>query len=565
MPTPFSVRDQDDPTRDLGEWTEDGDIRLPGNLIVGGEIVGPTGVPPASNGITGWLNAKAFGARGDGVTDDSAAIQRAIDAATADGGTVYLPPATYLVATPLVLKTRVRLCGDVEGKATLLTLANDLFAIPTAFTELVEVDHLRLDVTGGHVFNGFRYARCHFHHLQIHQRSSDKSILAGTVTLLTTCYFTDSVGYVYGATRTVPGINLNSAGVDLLTENVFDRLQLWNADNDNTQYMIHIRSSHATSLARNNTFRNIVFEQCHGGGILAESLSGTLLEGCYCWDCTTTSIKADFFSFVKNATNASGCQATTFLNCGRVGDGPDTGIQDINLDVNAVQTTIIGFSARGTGVVPRIDLAASLSSHIIGLQASSTVTGTAGAGYVSTEPGALTVRSGVDANMVQVVNDLAGGNVNAPAYRYEGATSGSLFFTSRVTGDTTAPFVATARGSLAWGSGAATRDVTLSRGAANRLDLTTADLRVVTAGRGLQVAEGSNAKMGTATLNGTTTVTVSTTAVTANSRILLTTQAPGGTVGSPYVFTRSAGTSFGIRSTDGADTSTVAWMIVEPA
>lgn len=38
MPTPFSVRDQDDPTRDLGEWTESGGIRLPGDLSVAGGL-----------------------------------------------------------------------------------------------------------------------------------------------------------------------------------------------------------------------------------------------------------------------------------------------------------------------------------------------------------------------------------------------------------------------------------------------------------------------------------------------------------------------------------------------
>lgn len=84
-------------------------------------------------------------------------------------------------------------------------------------------------------------------------------------------------------------------------------------------------------------------------------------------------------------------------------------------------------------------------------------------------------------------------------------------------------------------------------------------------GAGLIVAEGTNAKMGTAVLNGTTAVTVATTAVTANSRIFLTIQASGGVVGSPYVDTRTSGTSFNIKSVTVGDTSTVAWMIVEPA
>lgn len=83
-------------------------------------------------------------------------------------------------------------------------------------------------------------------------------------------------------------------------------------------------------------------------------------------------------------------------------------------------------------------------------------------------------------------------------------------------------------------------------------------------GGGLQLEEGTNEWMGVATLvNGT--VTVNNTRVTANSRIFLTVQTPGGTPGSPLrVSARSAGVSFTI-STAASDTSTVAWMIVEPA
>lgn len=81
---------------------------------------------------------------------------------------------------------------------------------------------------------------------------------------------------------------------------------------------------------------------------------------------------------------------------------------------------------------------------------------------------------------------------------------------------------------------------------------------------GLRVFEGSNAKQGVATLVGGT-VTVANTSVTAASRIMLTVNAPGGTVGTPYVSARVAGASFTISSTSGADTSTVAYQIFEPA
>lgn len=80
----------------------------------------------------------------------------------------------------------------------------------------------------------------------------------------------------------------------------------------------------------------------------------------------------------------------------------------------------------------------------------------------------------------------------------------------------------------------------------------------------ISLAEGANRTMGTGTLNGATEVTISTTAVTANSRIFLTVQAPGGTpAGIAYVSSRIAGTSFGVKGI-ALDTSDFAWLLVEP-
>lgn len=84
------------------------------------------------------------------------------------------------------------------------------------------------------------------------------------------------------------------------------------------------------------------------------------------------------------------------------------------------------------------------------------------------------------------------------------------------------------------------------------------------AGTGLQIKEGANATSGVATLVAGT-VTVNTNKVTATSRIQLTGQVDGGTPGFQRVSARVAGTSFTITSSNAADTSQVAWTLIEPA
>lgn len=70
------------------------------------------------------FNVVAFGAKGDGVADDTDAIQRAIDAAgnyargkVSKGGVVYLPAGVYLVSRTLLVNQAVKIYGN--GQATI--------------------------------------------------------------------------------------------------------------------------------------------------------------------------------------------------------------------------------------------------------------------------------------------------------------------------------------------------------------------------------------------------------------------------------------------------------------
>ncbi|WLP55495.1 glycosyl hydrolase family 28-related protein [Agrobacterium fabrum] len=63
------------------------------------------------------IDARQFGAKGDGVTDDTAAILRAIDAAAATApATLYFPAGIYLVTAPLVAPANVAWFGEGMNK-----------------------------------------------------------------------------------------------------------------------------------------------------------------------------------------------------------------------------------------------------------------------------------------------------------------------------------------------------------------------------------------------------------------------------------------------------------------
>ncbi|KAF5387123.1 hypothetical protein D9615_001631 [Tricholomella constricta] len=82
-----------------------------------------------------FRNVKNFGAKGDGVTDDTAAINAAITAGNRCGGgschsstitpaIVYFPRGTYLVSAPIIAYYYTQLIGDAKAPPTLLAASS---------------------------------------------------------------------------------------------------------------------------------------------------------------------------------------------------------------------------------------------------------------------------------------------------------------------------------------------------------------------------------------------------------------------------------------------------------
>jgi hypothetical protein len=115
------------------------------------------------------VDVKMFGAMGDNSTDDSSAIQAALDAAATTGGTVYVPAGTYIIGTTLTIKDNVTLEGT--GVGSTLKSKNSLNAnliqtsLTAANTFFVRIRQLRLDGnkannTSGHLLYMFRAHTC---------------------------------------------------------------------------------------------------------------------------------------------------------------------------------------------------------------------------------------------------------------------------------------------------------------------------------------------------------------------------------------------------------------------
>lgn len=106
-----------------------------------------------------WVDVRAYGAVGDGSTDDTTAIQGAIDAVNAaGGGVVYLPKGTYKVTTFITLKSNVTLEGEGDTSVIKGVFASATNRIITSSDSVqqtnIKIKNLKVDRTGANAQHG---------------------------------------------------------------------------------------------------------------------------------------------------------------------------------------------------------------------------------------------------------------------------------------------------------------------------------------------------------------------------------------------------------------------------
>ncbi|MGH7206833.1 MAG: glycosyl hydrolase family 28-related protein [Nitrospiraceae bacterium] len=480
----------------------------------------PTATSPRYNPSHAMLhgihqNVKAFGATGDGTTDDTAAIQEALNISTLSNPVaVYLPPGTYKITNELVMpfSPGMKLFGAGKRASVLkqFTAGKAILRFDTVDTHSVNVSDMALtyDVPQTNVASvAVKWnARIYFHKYErLH---------------------------VINAYR---GFATN----DVVTpwNNTFSDVQLFDIKN---------RAFSFVSTGGNpvNVMQLVSVINTGGAGVVSTDACITSAGTELCID------GLDIEGWYNTIFDHYGGSITTIRGLHVESHKFDAAFSQLFSVANAGPFRVEGFSVSGATTANNSDTV--------------NIVRASDAAEVALRDGKIAVATALGTSYSRgVVFSPAGG---AKAISLDGVrvwSGGLLMPTDPTDADTPAKVLMTGILSDDSKVGLQIADANLYRAAANVL-VTDDDFAVAAVGKGLRVKEGTNAKMGTAVLVAGTVV-VSTTAVTANSRIFVVSQVDGGTPGFLRVSARTAGTSFTITSSSGTDTSTVAWLILEPA
>lgn len=566
-----------------------------------------------------WVNAAAYGAVGDGVADDAAAIQAAATALGSKGGTLYLPPGTYLLdSSPINLSVPITIQGAGPG-ATSILVGPD-FAGASAIT--ISSDDCMLmslqlrgasstttsnpachgvtatGVKGFKVFNvtcqyvngyGLRLLGtstgtlhgCQANMVKVQSCAggvhvkADPAATAANVELSN--IFMRFIGVSSGPNANLDGLRIEDAW-DVLCQNVVPWMQ---ATTGGTGAAFRVTGNCAAIFVQNldalgpqTGTANVVIESGTNGnpqnvqiqgGVIQQGIVGLLISG------ASNEVRVRNMRILNNKTHNVSVTSTGFgiyLDTCTLSQG-GVGATGSNYDINwtgSAEGFVTGCRfgsavvAIGTaGVQQTINVAAGASVRV--LNADFTGTGSTSGTWFTNFPQAVSHAGG--ANLEYIGNLDFRLPTNTRIALQPVAATNKVLTTNLNGSDVVDRYRLMGDGSQEYGTGSVARDTTWKRLGTAQIGTPDSDIVISQAGKGLRVKEGANAKLGTATL-AAGTVTVLNSSITANSRILLSRSTPGGTPGI-LSYSTSVGTGFTITSSSSSDTSSVIYFIVEAA
>lgn len=498
--------------------------------------------------LVGYLTPQDYGAAGDGTTDDTLAINNALAATTA-GGSCYFPPADYRTSSPIVVPPGVTMKSEWSPMMKVTGLVAPVARIRplNTFSGAAVVRFLD-QATGG-------YATTSGEQRMVNIFLDGSSLPAGSVHGIQALGNIQNVELSQVTIRSMTGAGI-STGVNAGAYPFSWRLHRCFFDSN---------ASHGFTVTNMTDLTCVDTESIGNGG------SGWVLTNC-------------------PNSQLVGCRAEWntaqgFYITGAWGSGTGSGgmlMSGCSTDRNTLNGTLI--DATGTTPIQVENLMARRDGRN---------GNTGGGGYAGFNVNAATVPVFASGITCFPGVDDNGTGTNSPQYgakftgnTYVAVDSGFLHANTtgwqdggsntilrrgpnigERTGTTAAPVDAFSNPWAAAGNFTSTGYFVAASGQSNgtwtTFDNTAAALKCGTAGGGLTITEGTNARMGESVLVGGT-VTVANTSITANTRVFLSRKTIGGTAGN-LSYTLNAGVSFVINSSSGTDTSTVEWLLVEKA
>lgn len=305
----------------------------------------------------GGANAMRWGVRGDGTTDNTDALNDAIETLYQEfgGGTLYLPLGNIRINGPILWRTGVNIKGIASqrpagiGITRIVTDSDDIFQHGYGAYLGGEMCNLELlsELGGGHLFKTtVGQSRAHIHHVNLYQRNPDKSILSALHGSTDGYYgnWWTNFNAEFAVENTVPAFHIECANT--INQNVFRDFRLGRpAISKSGTYAFDLHSTAASIASGLNLIEQGTFQQPGGGAVRMRGLRESVARQCAVWDLTTGSINPLFY-FGINA-NGLRTQRSGLLNVYCSFNGTDPGTTDVFVEGDGTGNIFIDYSQIG--------------------------------------------------------------------------------------------------------------------------------------------------------------------------------------------------------------------------